>query len=61
MKTFKKFIKRYGWWCFTWRTLIFPIALVGYFIKTVGTTITQLCFILVGDYDHARWLYQDGK
>jgi hypothetical protein len=61
MKTFKKFIKRYGWRCFTWRLLIFPLALVGYLIKIIGVIIMQLCFVLVGDYDQALKLYRDGK
>jgi hypothetical protein len=61
MKTFKNFIKRYGWRCFTWRILIFPIAVLGYLISTIGTTITQLCFVLVGDYDQALKLYQGEK
>jgi hypothetical protein len=61
MKTIKKIIKRYGWWCFTWRMLIFPVALFGYLIKTIGTMIIQLGFVLVGDYDQARRLYHGEK
>ncbi|MDR1054919.1 MAG: hypothetical protein LBL90_03665 [Prevotellaceae bacterium] len=58
MKTFKKFINRYGWRCFTWRLLIFPLALVGYAISAIGKMVAWLSFILVGDFDHARQIYQ---
>jgi hypothetical protein len=53
MKTLKKFIKHCGWRCFTWRMLIFPLALVGYAISTIGKMVIYLSFIFVGDYDQA--------
>jgi hypothetical protein len=61
MKTLKKFIKRYGWRCFTWRILIFPVVVLGYLIGAIGGAVICLCLVLVGEHNEARRLYQDGK